>query len=131
MGLSPTRGSSFFLWKSDYLGCAVLLCLVVCLTLLLSSFSSPTRGSSFFLWKSDYLGCAVLLCLVVCLTLLLSSFSEERKQQAIKVKQTNKAKQHSTPKAVTFPRKNELPQVGLEPTTLYTLDRALYQLSYR
>ena len=24
-----------------------------------------------------------------------------------------------------------LPQVGLEPTTLYTLDRALYQLSYR
>ena len=31
---------------------------------------------------------------------------EERKKQA-KVKQTNKAKQHSTPKAVTFPRKNE------------------------
>ena len=47
-----------------------------------------------------------------------------------KVKQTNKAKQHSTPEAVTFPRKNELPRVGLEPTTLYTLDRALYQLSY-
>ena len=42
-----------------------------------------------------------------------------------------KAKQQSTPKAVTFPRKNELPRVGLEPTTLYTLDRALYQLSYR
>ena len=38
----------------------------------------------------------------------------------------NKAKQHSTPKALTFPKKNELPQVGLEPTTLYTLDRALY-----
>ena len=38
----------------------------------------------------------------------------------------NKAKQHSTPKAVTFPKKNELPQVGLEPTTLYTLDRVLY-----
>ena len=33
-------------------------------------------------------------------------------------------KQHSTPKAVTFPRKNELPQVGLKPTTLYTPDRA-------
>ena len=29
-----------------------------------------------------------------------------------KVKQTNKAKQHSTPKAVTFPKKNELPRVG-------------------
>ena len=54
---------------------------------------------------------------------------EERKKQARSNKQTNKAKQHSTPKAVTFPRKNELPQVGLEPTTLYTLDRALYQLS--
>ena len=26
----------------------------------------------------------------------------------------NKAKQHGTPKAVTFPKKNELPQVGLE-----------------
>ena len=25
----------------------------------------------------------------------------------------NKAKQHSTPKAVTFPKKNELPRVGL------------------
>ena len=35
------------------------------------------------------------------------------------------------PKAVTFPKKNELPQVGLEPTTLHTLDRALYQLRYR
>ena len=42
---------------------------------------------------------------------------KERKKQA-RVKQTNKAKQHSTPKAVT--------RVGLEPTTLYTLDRALY-----
>ena len=46
-------------------------------------------------------------------------------------KQTNKAKRYSTPKAVTFPRKNELPRVGLEPMTLYTLDRALYQLSYQ
>ena len=45
---------------------------------------------------------------------------EERKKQA-RSNKTNKAKQHSTPKAVTFPRKNELPQVGLEPTTLYTL----------
>ena len=34
---------------------------------------------------------------------------EERKKQARSNKQTNKAKQHSTPKAVTFPRKNELP----------------------
>ena len=54
-----------------------------------------------------------------------------RKEEKSKQGQTNKAKQHSTPKAVTFPKKNELSRVGLEPTTLYTLDRALYQLSYQ
>ena len=44
---------------------------------------------------------------------------ERRKEERSKQDQTNnKAKQHSTPKAVTFPKKNELPQVGLEPTTL-------------
>ena len=48
---------------------------------------------------------------------------EERSKQG---HTNNKAKQHSTSKAVTFPKKNELPQVGLEPTTLYTLHRALY-----
>ena len=50
---------------------------------------------------------------------------EERSKQG---QTNNKAKQHSTPKAVTFPKKNELPWVGLEPTTLYTLDRALYHM---
>ena len=44
-----------------------------------------------------------------------------RKKEASKVKQANKAKQHSTPEAVTFPKKNELPRVGLEPTTLLHL----------
>ena len=48
---------------------------------------------------------------------------EERSEQG---QTNNKAKQHSTPKAVTFSKKNELTRVGLEPTTLYTLDRALY-----
>ena len=44
-----------------------------------------------------------------------------RKEERSKQDQTNNnAKQHSTPKAVTFPKKNELPQVGLEPTTLCT-----------
>ena len=43
-----------------------------------------------------------------------------RKEERSKQGQTNdKAKQHSTPKAVTFPKKNELPRVGLEPTTLH------------
>ena len=51
---------------------------------------------------------------------------EARKKEASKVKQTNKAKQHRTPKAVNFSKKNELPRVGLEPTTLYTLDKVLY-----
>ena len=42
---------------------------------------------------------------------------ERRKEERSKQDQTNnKAKQHSTPKAVAFPKKNELPQVGLEPT---------------
>ena len=40
---------------------------------------------------------------------------EERSKQG---QTNNKAKQHSIPKAVTFPKKNELPRVGLEPTTL-------------
>ena len=47
-----------------------------------------------------------------------------RKEERGKQCQTNnKAKQHSTPKAVSFPKKNELPRVGLKPTTLYTLPR--------
>ena len=48
--------------------------------------------------------------------------------EASKVKQTTKANQHSTPKAVTFPKKNELPRVGLEPTTrtLHSRQSALY-----
>ena len=48
----------------------------------------------------------------------------DEKEERSKQGQTNKAKQHSTPKAVTFPRKNELPQVGLEPT-LYSRQSAL------
>ena len=37
-----------------------------------------------------------------------------------------KEERHSTPNAITFPKKDELPRVGLEPTILYTLDRVLY-----
>ena len=56
---------------------------------------------------------------------LMRDEKEERKKQARSNKQTRQSNT-STPKAVTFPKKNELPRVGLEPTTLYTLDRALY-----
>ena len=36
----------------------------------------------------------------------------------------NKAKQHSTPKVVTFSKKNELPRVGFEPTYFLTCERS-------
>ena len=43
--------------------------------------------------------------------------AEGRKTEASKVKQTTKqSNTYSTPKAVTFPKKNELLRVGLEPT---------------
>ena len=38
----------------------------------------------------------------------------------------NKVKQHSTPKAVTFPKKNELPRVGFKPTILMEKLSLLY-----
>ena len=56
---------------------------------------------------------------------------EGRKKELNKQDQTNnKAKQHSTPKTVTSPKKYELSRVAPGLTTLYTLDRALYQLNY-
>ena len=45
---------------------------------------------------------------------------DEKKERSKQGQKHDKAKQHSTHKAVTFPKKNELPRVGLEPTTLYT-----------
>ena len=54
---------------------------------------------------------------------LMRDEKEERKKQG---QANNKAKQHSPPKVVTFPKKNELPRVEIEPTTFYSLDRALY-----
>ena len=50
--------------------------------------------------------------------------STRRKKERSKQGQTNKAKQHSTPKAVTFPRKNELPRVGTH-DTLYSRQSTL------
>ena len=97
-----------------------------------------------FLWKSNCLGCAVLPCCLFDLAcfFLPSHLSLKRvylmygyiagvlKHMKFHVHiymyiHVQKAKQHSTPKAVTFPKKNELPRVGFEPTTLYTLDRVL------
>ena len=97
-GSSPTRGSSFFLGKVTALG--VLCCcfaLFVCLTLL-ASFFLPSHLS----FKNMY---NVHVCTCTC-------FNERcrRKEERSKQGQTNnKANQHSTPKAVTFPKNNELP----------------------
>ena len=58
---------------------------------------------------------------------LMRDKKEERKKQARSNKQTRQSN-------TAHPRqsqKNELPRVGLKPKTLYNLDRALYQLSYR
>ena len=49
---------------------------------------------------------------------------EERKKQARSNKQTRQSNT-AHPRQSLF-LENELPQVGLEPTTFYTLDRALY-----
>ena len=53
---------------------------------------------------------------------------EERKKQAKANKQTRQS--NTAHPRLTSPRKNA-PQVGFEPTPLYSPDRALYQLSYR
>ena len=77
------------------------------------------------IYTSAYTCTCIYTCIYTC-TLMRDA---RRKEEGSKQGQTNnKAKQHSTPKAVTFPKKNELTQVGLEPTTLYTLDRVLYQM---
>ena len=56
-------------------------------------------------------------CMLV-IHVLMRDEKEERKKQAWSNKHTNKAKQHSTPKAILLPEKNEVPRVGLKPTTL-------------
>ena len=38
---------------------------------------------------------------------------DEKEERSKQGQTNNKAKQHSTPRAVTFPKKNELPRVGL------------------
>ena len=61
--------------------------------------------------------CTVHVCMYmyVCCYMYVIHVNEKcrRKEERSKQGQTNnKAKQHSTPKAVTFPKKNELPRVG-------------------
>ena len=54
--------------------------------------------------------------------MLMRDAEEKRSKQG---HTNNKAKQHNTHKVVTFPNKNELPRVGLEPMTLYSRQSAL------
>ena len=53
-----------------------------------------------------------------------------RKEEASKVKQTIRQSNTAHPRQSLLQGKNELPRVGLKPTTLYTLDRVLYQYVY-
>ena len=52
---------------------------------------------------------------------------EGRKKQARSIN-NNKAMQHNTPKAVTFPKKSELSRVELEPTTLSTPEMYVHNI---
>ena len=52
---------------------------------------------------------------------MLVRHAEGRKERSKQGLTNNKAKQHSRPKAVTFPKKNVLPRVGLKPMILHTL----------
>ena len=56
----------------------------------------------------------------VTIHVLMRDEKEERKKQARSNKQTRQSNTAHASKAVTFPNKNELPQVGLEPTTLHS-----------
>ena len=80
--------------------------LFVCLTLL----------ASFFLLISHLKTCTICVftCTIrVCIHVLMKDEKEGRKKEARSNKQQFfKAKQHSTPKAVTLPKKNELPRMG-------------------
>ena len=55
---------------------------------------------------------------------------EGRKKQARSNKQTTRQSNTVHPKAVSFPKKNELHRVGLEPTTLHSIDRHMYMYMY-
>ena len=81
---------------------------------------------SFFLGKLTALGVLCFFALLfvayihVHVHVLMTDEKEGRKKHARSNKQEDKATQHTQG---TFPKKNELPKVGLESTTLYTLAR--------
>ena len=100
----------------------------------MSVISSTGMQIQLHFWNSLYvhvhgkvtaLGVLCCFALFVCLTLLASFFlpshlsfknvymrdAEGRKKEASKVKTNYTSKEHSTPKAVTFPKKNELPRI--------------------
>ena len=54
-----------------------------------------------------------------------------RKEERSEYKQQSKATQHTKGSHFSKRKMSCLGRVGLEPTTLYTLDRAIYHLSYR
>ena len=75
---------------------------------------------------SKYTNLTHMYNLCICIYMLMRDAKEERSKQG----HTNNKAKIDTPKAVTVPKNNVLPRVGFEPTTLRTLDRTVYQLSY-
>ena len=107
-GFKSHQRQLIFLRKSDCLGCVVLLfcCLhdLACFFPLINMYI--------------YMQCT---CIYMFLMYTLMRDEKGRKKETSKLYK-QQTKQHSTPKAITFPKKNELPLVGFEPTTLHTLD---------
>ena len=53
----------------------------------------------------------VCVCACVCVRVCVCVCVRRKEKRSKQGQTNNKAKQHSTPKAVTFPKKNELPRV--------------------
>ena len=102
--------------------------LCVFIVMLLISYSLQTHHCAFsrhgtYAILDHFITCCVCLMMYM----YMFQWGMRRKEKISKVKQTTRQSNAAhTPKAVTFPKKNELPRVGLEPTILCTLDRALY-----
>ena len=65
------------------------------------------------------------VCYVHCIYSAIHVLMTDEKEEE-RSKQGQRRSNTAHPRQSLFLKKNELPRVGLEPTTLYTLDRALY-----
>ena len=98
MGLSPTRGSSFFLGKVTALGVLCCFALFVCLTLL-ASFFLPSHLS----FKNMYV--VIRTHVVIIHVFLMRDEMEGRKEEASKVIQATRQSNTTHPRQSLFLRK--------------------------